>query len=191
VFQSTGWPAVLSAMGRWFGKSKRGLIMGIWNAHTSVGNIMGTFMASKLLRSGWGYAFTLPGIVMMLFALLVLAFLPPSPDDVGHGHSDDRTNDSDKKERHRPVGFMAALHIPGVVPFALCLFFSKLVAYTFLYWLPFYIRHTPIGGNVLSAEAAGDLSVLFDIGGVAGGILAGHLSDRFNARSMVRQCVRE
>jgi len=185
VFQSTGWPAVLSVMGRWFGKSKRGLIMGIWNAHTSVGNIMGTFMASKLLRSGWGYAFTLPGIVMMLFALLVLAFLPPSPDDVGHGHSDDRGNESDKKERHRPVGFMAALHIPGVVPFALCLFFSKLVAYTFLYWLPFYIRHTPIGGKVLSAEAAGDLSVLFDIGGVAGGILAGHLSDRFNARSMV------
>lgn len=27
--------------------------------------------------------------------------------------------------------------------------------------------------------------MLFDIGGVAGGILAGHLSDRFNARSMV------
>lgn len=55
IFQSTGWPAVMSVMGKWFGKSKRGLIMGIWNAHTSVGNIMGTFMASKLLRSGWGY----------------------------------------------------------------------------------------------------------------------------------------
>lgn len=40
------------------------------------------------------------------------------------------------------VGFLEAWRIPGVATFALCLFFSKLVAYTFLYWLPFYIRQT-------------------------------------------------
>lgn len=34
-----------------------------------------------------------------------------------------------------------------MAPFAFCLFFSILVAYTFLYWLPFYIRHT---GKTLS-----------------------------------------
>ena len=37
IFQSTGWPSVVSVMGNWFGKSKRGLIMGVWNAHTSAG----------------------------------------------------------------------------------------------------------------------------------------------------------
>mmetsp|Transcript_33784 Transcript_33784/g.64632 ORF Transcript_33784/g.64632 Transcript_33784/m.64632 type:complete len:476 (-) Transcript_33784:289-1716(-) len=183
IFQSTGWPAVVSVMGHWFGKSKRGLIMGIWNAHTSVGNIAGTFMASKLLSSGWGYCFVIPGAVMAAYGVLVYLFMPPHPEDVGHGDKGD--SDGSKKEQKRSVGFQAALRIPGVVPFSLCLFFSKLVAYTFLYWLPFYIRNTPIGGKTLTAEAAGDLSVLFDIGGVAGGILAGHLSDRFNARSMV------
>lgn len=40
------------------------------------------------------------------------------------------------------VGFLEAWRIPGVATFALCLFFSKLVAYTFLYWLPFYIKQT-------------------------------------------------
>jgi hypothetical protein len=44
--------------------------------------------------------------------------------------------------KHKAVGFLEAWRIPGVAPFALCLFFSKLVAYTFLYWLPFYISHT-------------------------------------------------
>lgn len=39
------------------------------------------------------------------------------------------------------IGFWDAWKLPGVAPFACCLFFSKLVAYTFLYWLPFYIRH--------------------------------------------------
>ena len=33
-------------MGNWFGKKNRGLLMGIWNAHTSVGNILGTAVPS-------------------------------------------------------------------------------------------------------------------------------------------------
>ncbi len=45
-------------------------------------------------------------------------------------------------EMEPAIGFFEAWRIPGVATFAFCLFFSKLVAYTFLYWLPFYIRHT-------------------------------------------------
>ncbi|CAN1754804.1 Putative glycerol-3-phosphate transporter 1, partial [Linum perenne] len=33
-------------------------------------------------------------------------------------------------------------------------------------------------------ETAGNLSTLFDVGGVVGGILAGHISDRLNARAI-------
>lgn len=40
------------------------------------------------------------------------------------------------------IGFGGALQIPGVIEFSLCLFFSKLVSYTFLYWLPNYIEHS-------------------------------------------------
>lgn len=35
---------------------------------------------------------------------------------------------------------MDAWRIPGVSAYAFCLFFSKLIAYTFLYWLPYYIN---------------------------------------------------
>ena len=42
----------------------------------------------------------------------------------------------------KSVGLVEACMIPGVIPFALCLFFAKLVAYTFLYWLPFYLTQT-------------------------------------------------
>ena len=51
LFQSTGWPSVVAVVGNWFGKTKRGLIMGIWNAHTSVGNITGSLIASAMLGS--------------------------------------------------------------------------------------------------------------------------------------------
>ena len=159
LFQSTGWPSVVALLGNWFGKSKRGLIMGIWNSHTSVGNIVGSLIAAAMLKYGWGWSFAVPGFIISFTGLLVFLFLPVSPLAVG---SEDSTEDAEEEERamkfressepllrehrsgepERAVGFIEAWRIPGVAPFAMCLFFSKLVAYTFLYWLPFYLSHT-------------------------------------------------
>ncbi|XP_061997306.1 putative glycerol-3-phosphate transporter 1 [Rosa rugosa] len=197
LFQSTGWPSVVAVVGNWFGKKKRGLIMGIWNAHTSVGNITGSLVASALLQYGWGWSFVVPGLMIATIGVVVFLFLPVSPESVGVSEEDEL--DSPKKSgaeetepllasraevKDQPVGFIEAWKIPGVAPFALCLFFSKLVAYTFLYWLPFYISHTAIDGQYLSDAASGTLSTLFDVGGVLGGILAGHISDRLDARAI-------
>lgn len=41
-----------------------------------------------------------------------------------------------------------------------------------------------IGGVYLSDSTAGTLSTLFDVGGVLGGILAGHISDSLDARAI-------
>lgn len=214
LFQSTGWPSVVSVVGHWFGKKKRGLIMGIWNAHTSVGNITGSVVASMLLKYGWGWSMIAPGVMISVMALVVLMTLPLSPDTVGVEEDESEVSSprkewegvdeplltsrcSEKGTTSRPllragtsilnqpaVGFLTAWKIPGVAPYALCLFFAKLVAYTFLYWLPFYISHTGIDGRYLSNEESGNLSTLFDVGGVVGGILAGYISDYLNARAI-------
>lgn len=156
LFQSTGWPSVVAVVGNWCGKKKRGLIMGIWNAHTSLGNITGTVVASVLLKYGWGWSMVAPGVGIASMGIVLFFFLPVSPESVGANvdHDNDLhlprkegedmtepllgTNSEDKEA----VGFLEAWRIPGVATFALCLFFAKLVAYTFLYWLPFYISHT-------------------------------------------------
>ncbi|KAA8539801.1 hypothetical protein F0562_026493 [Nyssa sinensis] len=198
LFQSTGWPSVVAVVGNWFGKSKRGLIMGIWNAHTSVGNITGSLIASALLKYGWGWSMVVPGLVIAFFGFVVFVLLPVSPESVGADGDEDELQfpkkngegvtepllKSEMDNEEKAVGFIEAWKIPGVAPFALCLFFAKLVAYTFLYWLPFYISHTAIDGKYLSSQAAGNLSTLFDVGGVVGGILAGHISDRLEARAI-------
>ncbi|KAI9160382.1 hypothetical protein LWI28_007630 [Acer negundo] len=199
LFQSTGWPSVVAVVGNWFGKKKRGLIMGIWNAHTSVGNITGSLVASAMLSYGWGWSFVVPGLMIIVAGLIVFLFLPVDPESVGANPDEEDECHSPRKHgeevtepllrpvtqsKDKAVGFIEAWKIPGVAPFALCLFFSKLVAYTFLYWLPFYISHTDIAGKYLSSEAAGNLSTLFDVGGVLGGILAGHISDRLDARAI-------
>ncbi|RWR86680.1 putative glycerol-3-phosphate transporter 1 [Cinnamomum micranthum f. kanehirae] len=197
LFQSTGWPSVVAVLGNWFGKRKRGLIMGIWNAHTSVGNIFGSLIASALLEYGWGWSFAIPGLLTAIMGLAVFLFLPSSPEIVGVDSREDGQLESPKKNevkepllnrlpevKEKPIGFIEAWKIPGVAPFALCLFFSKLVAYTFIYWLPFYISNIEIEGGYLSDETAGNLSTIFDVGGVVGGILAGHISDQLNARAI-------
>ncbi|KAL3647469.1 hypothetical protein CASFOL_008437 [Castilleja foliolosa] len=197
LFQSTGWPSVVAVIGNWFGKRKRGLIMGIWNAHTSLGNITGSVVASILLKYGWGWSMVVPGLGITFVGIVLFLFLPVSPDTVGVSLEDDdfvppKKEGEDitepllrgKSDDRDAVGFLEAWRIPGVAPFSLCLFFSKLVAYTFLYWLPFYISHTAIEGRYLSSEEAGNLSTMFDVGGVVGGILAGHISDRLDARAI-------
>lgn len=198
LFQSTGWPSVVAVVGNWFGKKKRGLIMGIWNAHTSVGNITGSLVASILLKYGWGWSLVVPGLMIAFIGLVVYLFLPINPESAGVCKDEDELLIPQKEgeeitepllrswtgEKESAVGFIEAWKIPGVAPFALCLFFAKLVAYTFLYWLPFYISHTAIDGKYLSNEDSGNLSTLFDVGGVVGGILAGHISDRLNARAI-------
>ncbi|BBG98224.1 phosphate starvation-induced gene 3 [Prunus dulcis] len=129
---------------------------------------MGSLVASALLKYGWGWSFVVPGLIIATVGVVVFLFLPVSPDSVG---AEEDELDSPKKcgaagvtepllepevkVKESAVGFLEAWKIPGVAPFALCLFFSKLVAYTFLYWLPFYISHTAIDGKYLSSEASG------------------------------------
>ncbi|XP_057978774.1 putative glycerol-3-phosphate transporter 4 [Malania oleifera] len=203
LFQATGWPSVVAVIGNWFGKRKRGLIMGIWNAHTSVGNITGSLLAASVLDYGWGWSFILPGALIFVGGIIVYLFLVAYPEDVGFPCPHESTvnveagpNDEEAQmpkgdtvprfdsSYRRSVGMLEACRIPGVIPFALCLFFSKLVAYTFLYWLPFYLTQTAIGGEYMSVKSAGNLSTLFDVGGIVGGILAGYVSDKLNARAI-------
>ncbi|VVA94317.1 unnamed protein product [Arabis nemorensis] len=200
-FQSIGWPCVVAVLGNWFDKKRRGMIMGIWSAHTSLGNIAGSLLASGLLKYGWGWSFLGPAWLMTFLGIVVYLFLPVNPPTVG-AERDGTEVDSTMRlgdtitesfltsrmstgfDDRKAIGFMAAWKIPGVAPFAFCLFFTKLVSYTFLYWLPFYVSHNMIGGEYLSEETSGNLSTLFDVGGVVGGILAGYVSDQLNGRAI-------
>lgn len=207
LMQTTGWPAVVACVGNWFGKGKRGFIMGVWNSHTSVGNILGSLIAGAFVSSSWGLSFIIPGIIIASTGVLCFFFLVEKPEDVNcttpQHHSDEENRETEPLlqsssaseatingavggepqevtlEHSQAISFCGALSIPGVVEFSLCLLFAKLVSYTFLYWLPLYIS------NVAHFEAkeAGDMSTLFDVGGILGGIVAGVISDYTGGRA--------
>uniref|UniRef100_A0A3P8YTL9 Glucose-6-phosphate exchanger SLC37A2 n=1 Tax=Esox lucius TaxID=8010 RepID=A0A3P8YTL9_ESOLU len=225
LVQTTGWPAVVACVGNWFGKGKRGFIMGVWNSHTSVGNILGSLIAGLFVSSAWGMSFIVPGVIIASTGVLCFFFLVERPEDVGcsppqhhvsttkkhlrtamlvalYQQEDDEKepllqNSSSNEEifsspdqynsissepdleQTQAISFCGALRIPGVVEFSLCLLFAKLVSYTFLYWLPLYISNVAH----FDPKAAGDMSTLFDVGGIVGGIVAGLVSDQIGGRA--------
>ncbi|XP_023806482.1 glucose-6-phosphate exchanger SLC37A1 isoform X1 [Oryzias latipes] len=229
LVQTTGWPSVVTCIGNWFGKGRRGLIMGLWNSHTSVGNILGSLIAAYWVSSNWGLSFIIPGLIIMAMGVVCFLFLIEHPNDLrsihaqnlppgvqsvpakcwsgANGHTQvylqykHHKNQGCDTELLLPqddaciplqpvmvvksgaepsaISFMGALRIPGVVEFSLCLLFAKLVSYTFLFWLPLYITKAAH----LDAKRAGDLSTLFDVGGIVGGVLAGVISDKLGKRA--------
>uniref|UniRef100_A0A8C1ECL8 Solute carrier family 37 member 1 n=1 Tax=Cyprinus carpio carpio TaxID=630221 RepID=A0A8C1ECL8_CYPCA len=206
LVQTTGWPSVVTCIGNWFGKGRRGLIMGLWNSHTSVGNILGSLIAGYYVSSNWGLSFIVPGVIIAAMGVICFLFLiehygPHNCCSLDIFSFSDHSLRSAVFEILRPalcvpvqqqqvvvvkseaepspISFMRALRIPGVVEFSLCLLFAKLVSYTFLFWLPLYITKAAH----LDAKKAGDLSTLFDVGGIVGGILAGVISDKMGKRA--------
>ena len=68
--------------------SSRGLIMGVWNSHTSVGNILGTIIPSFWAdcdgdNDAWGWAFLVPGFIIIFFGIVTYFFLVSDPEHVG------------------------------------------------------------------------------------------------------------
>ncbi|NXK47961.1 G6PT2 protein, partial [Chauna torquata] len=222
LVQTTGWPSVVTCIGNWFGKGRRGLIMGVWNSHTSVGNILGSLIAAYWVSTCWGLSFVMPGVIIAAMGIVypkdISCSCTPSSSSKAflNGASRFRVHmpTLNAKETSKPqdsemqhllidsenctvslnsstavpgegrhgtsaISFLGALQIPGVIEFSLCLLFAKLVSYTFLFWLPLYITNV----EHLDAKRAGDLSTLFDVGGIFGGILAGLISDRLEKRA--------
>ncbi|GMH44465.1 hypothetical protein BSKO_12417 [Bryopsis sp. KO-2023] len=200
LFQSTGWPVVVAIVAHWFTKGKRGLAMGLWTAHSPLGSIVGSLMSASVLTYGWGWCFLLLGLLIAAAGVFIWCFLVVHPADVGlaepkinalerkggDGVAEDSirapllpASDSFSTANAQPksIGFFRAWCIPGVLPFALSLFCSKLVAYTFIFWLPFYATSTCIQGRSLSVEEATALSTIFDVASAIGALLTGYLSD--------------
>lgn len=74
---------MVTVVGNWFGRGKRGLIFGIWNSHTSLGNILGSLIAAEFVESDWGLSFMIPGAAMGFAGFTIFLFLAPNPIDIG------------------------------------------------------------------------------------------------------------
>jgi sugar phosphate permease len=172
--QSTGWPGTTKAMTEWTKPETRGAVMGAWCTCYQVGGMVATTFATWLLsRYGWRSAFTAPAICIAAVGALVFIGLRPGPYAVS-----DAPSGSDKPRSAALVNdgsaSLAILRNGTLWSYGCAYFFIKLMRYSFLFWLPYYL-HTELGVDEVKA---GYLSNSFEVGGVIGAISIGLISDR-------------
>uniref|UniRef100_A0A0K0DFR0 Sugar phosphate exchanger 3 n=1 Tax=Angiostrongylus cantonensis TaxID=6313 RepID=A0A0K0DFR0_ANGCA len=174
LFQSVGWPTEICIVGKWFGSSSRGAVMGVWSACASVGNIIGTVISSKLVLMGYQYAFAANSLLLFMFGFIVYFNLKSAPREFVRVIEE-------PTQRPQPISFTRACLLPGVLAYSLAYACLKLVNYGFFFWLPFYLH-----SHFRWAEADADkLSAWYDVGGIVAAILAGAASDHFPSRTPI------
>jgi sugar phosphate permease len=178
-FQASGWSGNLKAVQPFFSSSSRGRVMGLWTTNYQVGGLVSTILATFVLTHlGWRMAFFVPAAWVTVVAVMLALFLvekpeqrglpPVEPDAATLVHRDTTAQPSN------PSLFLL-LRQPVLWSLGVSYFGLKLIRYSLLYWLPFYLRQ-----QLHYTEAqAGYLSLPFEVGGVLGSVAIGWFSDRF------------
>lgn len=170
--QSTGWPGTTRAMAEWTTAENRRRVMAIWCTCYQFGGLFATALASYLLRFGWQWAFFVPALVMALVGMAVLLLLSPGPAAVGESLE---AKPSPEMAALRRQAVRAALRSPVLYSFGACYFAIKLIRYSLLFWLPYYLADD----LHYAPDRAGYLSLSFEAGGIVGVVAIGLVADRF------------
>lgn len=174
--QSTGWPGNVKAMAEWTTPQNRGRVMGFWATCYQAGGIIATWFATLMLGLwGWRASFWGPAVVVALVGVLVLLFLKPGPGanpakPVSGGDAPNPIEVEHKRKLERS----RVLKSPTIWCYGASYFGMKLIRYSILFWLPFYLTTA----LAYSKTTAGYMSISFEVGGVLGTIGMGLLSDR-------------
>lgn len=188
--QSTGWPNNVKAMAPWFTRKQRGAVMGAWCTNYQAGGLVSTVLATWLVsryvwpngNDAWENAFLVPAVIVSGVALLILFFLVETPQQVGLEPVEEPTEEA---ESQRKAPFRTMIRIPALWCLGGAYFGLKLIRYTLLFWLPYYLE-TVLG---YSKEQAGYFSTPFEVGGIIGTIIIGWLTDRYFTRNRSRLTV--
>ena len=168
--QASGWPGNIKAMAEWTTRENRGSVMGLWATCYQVGGIVATAFAAKVLVWGWRPAMIAPAVVMGVVGVMVLLLLKPGPGSNPEVPPERNASANYTVDAQRRVMLNPILWSYGASYFCI-----KLIRYSLLFWLPYYLSQI-LG---YEKETAGYLSTSFEIGGVAGTILMGWLSDKY------------
>lgn len=167
--QSTGWPGTTRSMAEWTTADNRRSVMALWATCYQFGGIFASAGAAWLLRFGWRSAFFVPAGLLAAVGGLVLVALPSAPGGPASG-----VPASSDSERARRDAIVAALRSKTLWCFGASYFAIKLIRYSLLFWLPYYLADD-LG---YAPAAAGYLSTAFEIGGVVGVVAVGLFTDR-------------
>jgi sugar phosphate permease len=163
-FQSAGWPACVKAMGLWFTAKERGTVMGMWSTCYQLGGLAAAVFATFLFeRYGWRSAFMGPAVLIAGVGVVNFFLLPERVVERVSSSAADAPADT------------SLYRSPVLWSLAAAYFCLKLIRYSILFWLPYYLNKVLL----YTPAQAGYQSVSFEVGGVIGAVAVGFISDRY------------
>lgn len=168
-FQATGWPGTTRVMAEFTTPQNRGTVMAFWSTCYQLGGIGANLLCGFLLvRWGFRSAFWVPALVLAAMSVLFW-FALPQHDDARPLSLEERDAPADVAAAQRGLLKDAELWAYGA-----SYFFIKFIRYALLFWLPYFLS-TTLGYR---ADLAASVASAFELGGIAGVIVIGIISDR-------------
>jgi sugar phosphate permease len=190
--QAAGWPGCVGGVSEWLRKQERGTIMGVWSTNHLIGNVVVKWVGGYVLglvlllggyllgAAGWRWSFWTCTALASGTWWLAYAWQRNRPEDAGlppivEEESHDIRTVRASEEDHLTFSQYArlALH-PVVLAMGASYFCIKFLRYELDSWLPAFLN---VQG--LQVDSASYYSMIFDLTGVAGAILAGLALDRW------------
>lgn len=188
--QSAVWPGVVAVMGNWFDRSSRGKSMGFWSSNASVGNIVGAqFGALIIILHGTWMDVLLPFAILQVVTGLIFFFtikdtpqqiFAPEEIKMLDQNSDSKESVTVVQNKKHGIPFLAALRLPGVIPYSLNYACVKFLYYGLSMWLPYFLDK-----RLNKPDLTGVLAGLLDAGGVFGSIVCGWMCDKLGYSSPI------
>lgn len=187
-FQSMGFPPGARLLSHWYSPSEYGRIWGIYGCSHQVGTAIISVAAGYLAGFGWRHVFFAPALAGILGAVFLHNRLRDIPSTMGlppvELYRKDLTDKKKLEALEKPLSAREALlgyvlNDKFVWFTAFGNFFLYIARYGVNTWLPTMLKEQ----KGIPIATAGWLSALFEVGGVAGMLGAGWISDRlFQAR---------
>lgn len=182
-FQGFGSPAGIVSLSQWFSNRERGRYYGIWSTAHSLGEGL-TFvgLAGLVTYFGWRAAFIGPGVLCMILAFVLYAFMEDRPQTLGLPSVADWKNDhgaplAEGAEKPKTTWQMqvSILKLPSMWVLAFACASMTMTRYGMNSWGMLYLQEA----KGYSDLQAGGLLALNPLAGLAGCAAYGFISDKF------------
>ncbi|XP_026190757.1 sugar phosphate exchanger 3 [Cyclospora cayetanensis] len=187
--QALAFPLIVSTLSSWLSSTERGGVLGVWTTCQQVGSIFASYLTAELLAtgsrriasvsvleaytlggrallapgvSGWRLAFLVPAIWVFFCAMLLGWGLKKAPGESDFKNAATRKHQgrATHKQEQQQWLLRKVLDIGSIRHLCAAYFCVKLVRYSLLYWLPYYLeKHA----NLTASAAGRSCSLGFEV----------------------------
>ncbi len=181
-FQSYGAMSIVKVNAPWFHVRERGVFGGIFGVMISSGYLLALTVGGWILASfPWYWVFLIPAIAIGVMALVDAFLVRNSPAEAGFPNFDTEDATAHDADRDTPVDWhhlaTRVFTNPVIVTIAVAEFCTGFVRQGLMLWFVPFLKE--VHGIAPGSRLFDVASLGVTVGGIAGGLLCGYMSDRW------------